>query len=358
MALLNRSAEYDHLYDSEGGLQGGLSALEELAQVIANGGGNERDQDGMDDENDEIEHSHDFPISGTSHDTGSLMDSDEDMSGDDEPGSSDDDAMEEISMYDEPQPLSAPPSSTLPDASFERFPSSATPAPVSSSPSPPNSIDTSELVLSKKRQNSGSDSEGSTARPRSSSSRRSTKRASMMENVSGPLVLGERLKKRFLEVNVGSTLLVRPLAIFLLVVAVLMYYFQDLFFEFPWNNFLHSVVYDLIHQVLTGRLDHGYNRELTVSLFRDARLMHRIIEGSKRNDIERFVDILPNYSMRISFVNMTLQLETKRCSPWIHGSSHSYFRRRSRRTGALPSRPTSHHCTILASTRMGRICHR
>ena len=41
----------------------------------------------------------------------------------------------------------------------------------------------------------------------------------MMENVSGPLVLGERLKKRFLEVNVGSTLLVRPLAIFLLVVA-------------------------------------------------------------------------------------------------------------------------------------------
>lgn len=64
---------------------------------------------------------------------------------------------------------------------------------------------------------------------------------------------------------------------------------QDLFFEFPWNNFLHSVVYDLIHQVLTGRIDTGYNRELTVSLFRDARLMHRIIEGSQRNDVERSV---------------------------------------------------------------------
>lgn len=46
-------------------------------------------------------------------------------------------------------------------------------------------------------------------------------------------------------------------------------------------------MYDLIHQVLTGRIDAGYNRELTISLFRDARIIHRIIEGSKRNDIER-----------------------------------------------------------------------
>lgn len=86
-------------------------------------------------------------------------------------------------------------------------------------------------------------------------------------NISGPLVLGERLKQKFLDTNVASTLL-------------------DLFFDFPWNNFLHSIVYDLIHQVLTGRVDGGYNRELTIGLFRDARLLHRIIEGSKRNDIE------------------------------------------------------------------------
>ena len=49
------------------------------------------------------------------------------------------------------------------------------------------------------------------------------------------------------------------------------------------------MVYDLIHQILTGRVDGGSNRELTVALFRDARLMHRIIEGSKRNDVERYV---------------------------------------------------------------------
>ena len=61
---------------------------------------------------------------------------------------------------------------------------------------------------------------------------------------------------------------------------------QDLFFDFPWNNFLHSVTYDLIHQILTGRVDTGANRELAISLFRDAKLMHRIVEGQRRNDAE------------------------------------------------------------------------
>lgn len=51
------------------------------------------------------------------------------------------------------------------------------------------------------------------------------------------------------------------------------------------------MVYDLIHQILTGRIDGGFNRELTIALFRDARLMHRIIEGSKRNDQERSVHV-------------------------------------------------------------------
>jgi len=61
---------------------------------------------------------------------------------------------------------------------------------------------------------------------------------------------------------------------------------QDLFFEFPWNNFLHSVVYDLIHQILTGRVDGGVNRSLTIALFQDAQLMQRIVEGQRRNDVE------------------------------------------------------------------------
>ncbi|CAL1705433.1 unnamed protein product [Somion occarium] len=253
MSLLNRPSEYDHLYDAEGRLQGGLSALEELAQVIAIGAGNERDGEGMDDESDEIEPAHEFPVSTASHDSVSL-DSDDDMSGD-EPDSSDDEAMEDIAIHDESNEFSHS-TSPLPETPLERFPSSSLSDPTSS--------------LAARRSNSGSDSGNSTARPRSSSSRRSTHRSSTMgsqNNISGPLVLGERLKQKFLDTNVASTLL-------------------DLFFDFPWNNFLHSIVYDLIHQVLTGRVDGGYNRELTIGLFRDARLLHRIIEGSKRNDIE------------------------------------------------------------------------
>jgi hypothetical protein len=34
---------------------------------------------------------------------------------------------------------------------------------------------------------------------------------------------------------------------------------QDLFFQYSRNNFLHSAVYDFLHQVLTGRVNSGYN---------------------------------------------------------------------------------------------------
>ncbi|THH23096.1 hypothetical protein EUX98_g8077 [Antrodiella citrinella] len=252
MSLVNRPSDYDHLYDAEGRLQGGLSSLEELAQVIAMNSGGDQDQDGMDDDDeDDMEPAHEFPVSTASHDSVSLTDSDEEMS---EPGSSDDDPMEDVAIHDDPPPNTVD-SSPLPETPLERFPSASS----------SSSILATEA--STRRKNSG-DSEGPPQRPRSSNSRRSARRTSTMDTVTpGSLVLGERLKQRFLDVNVASTLL-------------------DLFFQFPWNNFLHSVVYDYIHQVLTGRIDIGYNRELTISLFRDARLLYRIIEGSKRNDIE------------------------------------------------------------------------
>lgn len=44
-------------------------------------------------------------------------------------------------------------------------------------------------------------------------------------------------------------------------------------------------MYDLIHQILTGNVDGGLARELAVSLFRDARLMDRIVEGQRMNDV-------------------------------------------------------------------------
>ncbi|TFK90277.1 SAPS-domain-containing protein [Polyporus arcularius HHB13444] len=258
MALLNRSSDYDHLYDADGRLQGGLSALEELAQVIAIGNGS-GDSEGMDDdEGDEVESAHEFPVSHAP--SSSLIDSDEDMSG----GSSDEEAMEEIAMYESPRADPSPtPQEPSCGSSLARVASPLTLSP--SSPAP--STSPGDISSFPQRQNSwNSEPEGPLSRPRSRDSRRSVRRSTRELPIGRP-VLGERLKQRFLEANVASTLL-------------------DLFFEFPWNNFLHSVVYDLIHQILTGRVDGGFNREMTVSLFRDARLMHRIIEGSKRNDVE------------------------------------------------------------------------
>ena len=206
----------------------------------------------------------------------SLIDSDEDMS--DDPNSSDDDAMEEIAMYGSPR--------TDPQDRAADQPPARVGSPITLSPANPSSSPDDVGAFPQRSSSWSSEQDAPQTRPRSSSSRRSRRRSLRDIPPSRP-VLGERLKQRFLEVNVASTLLVRADPTSHLQ-RCLTPYVQDLFFEFPWNNFLHSVVYDLIHQILTGRVDGGFNRELTVALFRDARLMHRIIEGSKRNDAERY----------------------------------------------------------------------
>jgi hypothetical protein len=60
------------------------------------------------------------------------------------------------------------------------------------------------------------------------------------------------------------------------------------------------VVYDLVHQILTGRVDGSLNRELVVALFRDARLMQRIVDGQKQNDLEKCVAWLSTQLLNLS----------------------------------------------------------
>ncbi|KAG0268497.1 hypothetical protein DFQ27_006562 [Actinomortierella ambigua] len=81
----------------------------------------------------------------------------------------------------------------------------------------------------------------------------------------------------------------------------------DLFFQFPWNNFLHTVVYDMVHQVFhrpmgdVGRPDmdgvfirpkeeqkvtEGWNRRLTISIFKDGQLTKRITDAQRLCDYE------------------------------------------------------------------------
>lgn len=65
----------------------------------------------------------------------------------------------------------------------------------------------------------------------------------------GSPVVGDLLKIQFVEHSVVPTIL-------------------DFFFRFPWNNFLHNVVYDVVQQVFNGALERGYNRTVAFDLFR------------------------------------------------------------------------------------------
>jgi hypothetical protein len=80
------------------------------------------------------------------------------------------------------------------------------------------------------------------------------------------VTVGAALKLKFIETGILPTCL-------------------DLFFNFPWNNFLHTVVYDMVHQVLNLPLDVGCNRHLIESLFCDAHITQRITSAQRRNDM-------------------------------------------------------------------------
>jgi SIT4-associating protein SAP185/190 len=78
-------------------------------------------------------------------------------------------------------------------------------------------------------------------------------------------VVGDHLKIMFVENHVVPTIL-------------------SFFFRFPWNNFLHNVVYDVVQQVFNGPMDRGYNRFLAYDLFETGHVTQAIIEGQKRSD--------------------------------------------------------------------------
>jgi len=80
-----------------------------------------------------------------------------------------------------------------------------------------------------------------------------------------PRVVGDYLKMMFVEHKVVPTIL-------------------SFFFRFPWNNFLHNVVYDVVQQVFNGPMERGYNRYLAFDLFETGRVTQQIIEGQQRSE--------------------------------------------------------------------------
>jgi len=53
----------------------------------------------------------------------------------------------------------------------------------------------------------------------------------------------------------------------------------ELFFSYPWNNFLHSTVYTMIESILTGG-----NEELEVYLITETKLLEKIAQAAREND--------------------------------------------------------------------------
>ncbi|PGG99970.1 hypothetical protein AJ80_09256 [Polytolypa hystricis UAMH7299] len=81
----------------------------------------------------------------------------------------------------------------------------------------------------------------------------------------GQPVVGDYLKIMFVEHKVVPTIL-------------------SFFFRFPWNNFLHNVVYDVVQQVFNGSMDRGFNRSLAIDVFGSGHITEQIVEGQRQSD--------------------------------------------------------------------------
>ncbi|KAF2860126.1 SAPS-domain-containing protein [Piedraia hortae CBS 480.64] len=119
------------------------------------------------------------------------------------------------------------------------------------------------------------------AKKRSSSHEEAVSSTEYRTETDGSPVVGDFLKMQFVKHHVVPTIL-------------------DFFFRFPWNNFLHNVVYDVVQQVFNGPLDRGFNRTLAYELFRPLSvdgasigilstkpITNRIMDGQTASDISQ-----------------------------------------------------------------------
>ncbi|KAK9238379.1 SIT4 phosphatase-associated protein-domain-containing protein [Lipomyces kononenkoae] len=99
------------------------------------------------------------------------------------------------------------------------------------------------------------------------------------------LVVGDFLKYQLIHCRVVSTII-------------------DLFFRFPWNNFLHNVVFDIIQQIFNGPIDRDYNRLLAIELFRTDHITDQIVAGTKTsNDHELATHMRLGYMGHLTLIS-------------------------------------------------------
>lgn len=190
MALLNRSPGSGPVYDQDGRLQGGLSALEELARVISVGNEESNESEDVNNDSQDVVEAKELPVhslsshSSRSTDSSSLAsDSDSELS-----DHSSDDALDDVPVSEHSEAL-------FPIRTRSR-------EPLSIHVSSDISITTSPDI---NRANSSVQSSHNSG----------TGDLSLMSNSDLPSVtfkilpVGDILKKRFMEADVVSTLLVR-----------------------------------------------------------------------------------------------------------------------------------------------------
>ncbi|KAG7856306.1 hypothetical protein KL939_003958 [Ogataea angusta] len=77
----------------------------------------------------------------------------------------------------------------------------------------------------------------------------------------------------------------------------------QMFFKFPWNNFLHNVVFDIVQQILNASMDIGYNKYLAIDLFDRGSITKLIIDGhNKCLDYEEQTDLRLGYMGHLTLI--------------------------------------------------------
>ena len=301
MSILNRPAGSGPTYTADGVLSGGLAGLEALGEALEgdrNGEGEgEGDEAGSPDV--QVTKARELPVSSSTD--GSLADSDE--------VSDDEEILEHIDDETTPSPSPAtsgvlpadvdsaptirmPQTPTFPDhrrTSTEDVHGSPSPTPPPASPADSARLrdvmgisETSSGASAIRRDSKDSedlitptvshtsiDALSHVANPATTAPPSVPSLMAVEERPTRPQVdemaPGDRLKSMYIEHHVLSTIV-------------------NLFFDHPNNDFMHHVVYDMLQQILNGRIAPGWNRELIVNLIGEAKLIDRILEAQKLNE--------------------------------------------------------------------------
>ncbi|WVQ72127.1 hypothetical protein IAR50_001672 [Cryptococcus sp. DSM 104548] len=261
MSILNRLPGTGPVYSGEGILSGGLEGLEALGEAIE-----DNDNDGAADmsrgEDDLVTQAKELPVSDSTG--GSLT-------GSDNVESEDEDVLEAVNTSLGPSSVSEtpltfdaqPPPPTVEVAERLRDVMEA------ESEQGPSSSAASEVASAVSRMAEAT----STAAPSIASEPPEMREDSApTPHVSThplpsdtPLAPGDKLKRQYLTHRVMPAIV-------------------DLFFDYPENDFMHHVVYDIFQQVLNGKLGPGLNRDLIVQLMGEGRLVERVLDAQRVND--------------------------------------------------------------------------